>query len=75
MLPAVIDPPDVIRSALRARTDEPTTQTQLASHVGLSWRQWQARMSGEVDWRLDELRRVARVLDIPLSDLTGEDES
>ena len=75
MLPTVIDPPGAIRAALNRRTAEPTTQTQLATYVGLSWRQWTERMRGRVPWRADEIARVARALDVPVSDLIGEEDA
>lgn len=69
MIPPVIDPAGVIRDALEQRTTAPRTQTQLARAIDLTWRQWTERMRGNVPWRADELGRVSRVLDVPLTAL------
>lgn len=60
-----------IRRAIRRSR---RTQTGVATMCGLSWPQWQRRMSGEVAWRLDEVQRVADHLGVTLADLTGEGE-
>ena len=57
---------DAIRKALGDRR-----QTEVATAVNLSWPQWQRRMSGSVPWRADEVRAVARVLDVPVERLMG----
>lgn len=46
-------------------------QTEVATAVGLSWPQWQRRISGSVPWRLGELRAIADELGVPLDRLTG----
>lgn len=61
---------DAIRGALGERK-----QTEVATAAGLSWPQWQRRMSGHVPWRVDEVRAVARVLGVPAGQLMGGDES
>lgn len=60
---------DAIRKALGQRR-----QTEVATEAGLSWPQWQRRMSGDVPWRADEVRDVARVLGVPVAQLMGEGE-
>lgn len=73
MMPTVIDPARAIRDALKRQTVAPRkTQTNLAAEVDLTWRQWTQRMRGDVAWRIDELERIAGVLDIPLCDLVAE---
>lgn len=73
--PITTDTASVIRAVLHrrsARQADPSTQTHLAHSVGLSWRQWQERMSGRVDWRLDDLRRIAAALEIDVADLATD---
>lgn len=48
------------------------TQRDIAEAIGLTYSQWQRRMSGTVKWRIDELQRIARHLSVPLPALTGE---
>lgn len=47
-------------------------QTEVAAEAGLSWPQWQRRMSGSVPWRIGEVLDVARALGVPVERLTGK---
>lgn len=58
---------DAIRDALSGRR-----QTEVAAAVELSWPQWQRRMSGNVPWRAEEVRAIARVLGVPIEQLMGD---
>ena len=51
-----------------------TTQTAAAQAAGISWPAWTRRMRERdpVPWKLDELRKVAAVLDVPVVDLIDE---
>lgn len=49
------------------------TQQDVARAAGMSRGRWYARMRSPEDWTVDELRKVAAVLGVPLSALTGED--
>lgn len=44
----------------------------IAAEVGLSGPQLSHRLSGRTDFRLREMLAIARVLDVPLSDLTRD---
>lgn len=44
-------------------------QTEVATESGLSWPQWQRRISGPVSWRAEELEAIARTLGVPLENL------
>jgi DNA-binding phage protein len=50
------------------------TAADVAMKVGLSRAQWDRRMSGEVEWRIDELRAVARELGVTVTVLIIVDE-
>lgn len=60
---------DAIRGVFEQHKDR--RQTEVATEVGLSWPQWQRRMSGSVPWRADEVRAVARALGVPVAQLMG----
>ena len=45
------------------------TQQELAASLGISQPQASARLLGRVDWRFSELRIVAELLRVPLSQL------
>ena len=47
-------------------------QIDIAAAAGLSWPQWQRRISGVVAWRVDEVRAVARALGVPVNELMGD---
>lgn len=48
------------------------TQQEVALKAGITRGRWYARMRAPQDWTLEELRAVARVLNVPLSTLTGD---
>lgn len=60
---------DAIRKVFQDRKDR--RQTEVATAVNLSWPQWQRRMSGNVPWRADEVRAIARELGVPVEQLMG----
>jgi hypothetical protein len=51
--------------------DQERQQTAVATAVGLSWPQWQRRISGKVPWRRSELSAIADELGVSLDRLTG----
>lgn len=57
---------NIVRTAVRARG---VVLDDLAPSIGMSLRTLHRRLSGEIPWSLDELGRLARVLDLELSDL------
>jgi transcriptional regulator with XRE-family HTH domain len=59
-----------IQAKLRARR---CTRRTLASRIGMSEWALGRRMLGRVPFRTPELREVAEVLDVPLSELLGEE--
>lgn len=73
--------PDVdaeLRKAIRqACAEAKRHQTDVATAAGLSWPQWMRRMSNTPTsrsrWTVDEVRRVADVLGVPVGELIGED--
>jgi hypothetical protein len=77
MLPTMstADGPAVSKRIKRAVREAGRAQTGVATMCGLSWPQWQRRMSGAVGWRLDEVQRIAEYLEVPLTELAdGNDE-
>lgn len=52
--------------------DQERQQTAVATAVGLSWPQWQRRISGKVPWRRSELSAIADELGVPAGQLMGE---
>jgi hypothetical protein len=71
------DPDHAIRANIRAAvTRAGRHQTEVAAAAGLSWPQWQRRMSNvphnRARWTVDQLQRVAHALNVPITDLTGD---
>lgn len=65
--------PDATTASVRAEiARRGMRQTAVAEAAGLSRDAWRRRIRGEVSWRLDELRAIARHLDVELSTLTGD---
>lgn len=67
-----------LRKAIRkAVTAADRQQTEVATAAGFSWPQWTRRMSSKPTtrsrWTVDEVRRVADVLGVPLAQLIGDD--
>ncbi|KZM70785.1 helix-turn-helix domain-containing protein [Nocardia terpenica] len=60
---------DAVRRAIR-RAGE--TQSAVARHVGISSTSWTRRMGARTSFRVPELVRIARVLDIGLDELTDK---
>ena len=48
------------------------SQAGLAQHLGISQAAVSSRLRGVTPWRVDELRVVADVLNVPMSALLGE---
>jgi hypothetical protein len=61
-----------IRVAL-VRADK--RQDDIVQALGLPKASVSGRMNGRIDWRLDELRQVAELLDVPLSQLVDETDA
>jgi transcriptional regulator with XRE-family HTH domain len=59
---------DRVRKRIRAAE---VSQEELGAKLGLSQPAVSRRMSGALSWRLDELKKLAVVLGIPLADLIG----
>lgn len=57
----------------RIVAEQERQQTKVATAVGLSWPQWQRRISGNVPWRRSELNAIAEELDVPVEDLIGSE--
>jgi hypothetical protein len=64
-----------VTAQIRAVIEKGRRQTEVATEAGLSWPQWQRRMSGSVPWRIGEVVAVARVLGVSVERLTGSAES
>lgn len=47
---------------------------EFAEKVGLDYRQLVKRLDGDVDWRLSELRSVAKVVGCSVDELVREEE-
>lgn len=55
---------------LRGRiTEKCGTQAKLAEKIGLSERSLSLKLSGQTDWRVSEMWRIAEILDIPTEDI------
>lgn len=49
-------------------------QAELAPHLGIDQSSMSKKLYGKRTWTLDELLTVARVLDVPITDLLPDDE-
>jgi transcriptional regulator with XRE-family HTH domain len=54
---------------------EGVTQASLAATLGLHQSTVSRKLSGEIAWRVNELDKLARALDVPLSQLLGAEPS
>ena len=62
------------RAVKAAMAEHDMSQLDLGSAIGCSQRSLSRRLRGEVDFRVPELQAIARVLDVPVSRLLGEEE-
>jgi hypothetical protein len=53
----------------RIVAEQERQQTKVATAVGLSWPQWQRRISGSVPWRRSELNAIAEELGVSANEL------
>ena len=58
----------------RQQAVAPLVHFATTDYAGITRGRWYARMNDPKDWTVDELRSIARVLDVPLDALIGEDE-
>ena len=63
---------DSVAAEIRAEMGrQAITQQELARRLGWAQSQLSRRLSGAIPWRTDEIERIARALDIPVSQLTS----
>lgn len=64
--------PAVALNILAEAARRGASQQDLATVLGLSPSAFSRRMAGEVEFRLDELKKVAAYLEVPLEQLLAE---
>lgn len=60
-------PADIAAEVRAEISRQRKTQRELSEILGISQQQVSERVLGEVEWRISELVRVARWLDVPLT--------
>lgn len=58
-------------AALRAGA----SRQEIAAHLGMSQPAFSRRMTGDVDFRISELRAIAAFLDVPLEQLLADESA